>query len=210
MKIDCLILGAYQTNCYILRRNETAADCLVVDTGLEAEPLVEFLMANDLNPLAVILTHGHADHIAGLRALHGRFPDIKVYIHRLDAEMLTGTKPNLSELTGRIFKTEPADCCVTEGDIIDEAGIKLRVLHTAGHTAGGISLYCEQQGLVFVGDTLFADSIGRTDFAGGSMTELIGSIKQKLLTLPEETILYPGHGPQTTIGREKKCNPFLR
>lgn len=209
MKIDCLVLGAYQTNCYILRRDETDRACLVVDTGLEAESLVEFLTANDLNPLAVVLTHGHADHIAGLRALCGRFPDIKVYIHRLDAEMLTGTKPNLSELTGSIFKTEPADSLVAEGDIIDQAQIKLRVLHTPGHTAGGISLYCEQQGVVFVGDTLFADSIGRTDFAGGSMTELIGSIKQKLLTLPEETILYPGHGPQTTIGREKRCNPFL-
>jgi len=209
MKIDCLALGAYQTNCYVLRRDETNRDCLVVDAGLEAEPLVEFLMVNGLNPLAVILTHGHVDHIAGVQALRGRFPDIKVYIHRLDAEMLTGTKPNLSELTGGIFKTGPADNLVSEGDIIDQAQIKLQVLHTPGHTAGGISLYCEEQGIVFVGDIIFADSIGRTDFAGGNMTELIGSIKQKLLTLPEETILYPGHGPQTTIGREKRYNPFL-
>lgn len=210
MKIDHLTLGSYQTNCYILRKTKVATECLIVDTGLQANQPVDFLRQNNLNPAAVVLTHGHADHIAGVGAVCKSWPDIKVYIHKRDAEMLTGQRPNLSEMTGQPFSTKPADFLIEEPDVIEQAGIKLQVLHTPGHTPGGICLYSKQQGIVFVGDTLFAGSVGRTDLANGSMTQLIKSIKEKLCVLPDETIVYPGHGPSTTISQEKAHNPFLQ
>lgn len=211
MKIDCLILGAYQTNCYILRQNESSKDCLIIDTGLESKPLINFLHKYELNPVAVILTHGHGDHITGVVDLRKNFPDIKIYIHKLDAEMLTQPDSTLLILAGKVFDgTDPADSLIVEPDVIELAGIKLQVFDTPGHTQGGICLYSKDEGIVFVGDTLFADSVGRTDLPGGDMTQLIKSIKQKLCNLPDETIVYPGHGPETTIAREKAYNPFLQ
>ncbi len=210
MEIDRLVLGMYQTNCYILRENGSAKDCLIVDTGLEAGPLVDFLSEHKLNPVAVVLTHGHADHIAGLGMLRKKYPQTKVYVHKLDAQMLTDEEHNLSALAGIQFSTEPADVLIEEGDIVEEAGIKLKVLHTPGHTQGGISFYSKEEQIIFVGDTLFADSIGRTDFPGGRMEQLVTSIREKLLPLPEETAVYPGHGPITVIGQEKAYNPFLQ
>ena len=209
MKIDYLILGGYQTNCYVLRKDDSAKDCLIIDPGLEAAELIEFLDEQKLNPIAVVLTHGHIDHIAGLTVLRNQFPEIKVYIHNLDAKMLTDPNINLSAMSGKTFVTDAEDVSLKNRDIIDLAGMKLRVLHTPGHTPGGISLYSKEAGVVFVGDTLFADSIGRTDFPGGSMSQLLNSIREKLFTLPEETEVYPGHGPATTIATEKAHNPFF-
>ncbi len=210
MKIIRLIIGAYQTNCYILRESEDTSDCLIIDTGLATKELVDFLQKQNLNPFAVVLTHGHADHIAGLNALRDHFKGIKVYIHKLDAEMLTGEKDNLSSMAGILFNSEPADIYLEQGDTIKQANITLDVLHTPGHTQGGICLYSKDEGIVFVGDTLFANSVGRTDMPGGNETQLIKSIKQKLCILPNETIVYPGHGPETTIAQEKENNPFLQ
>jgi glyoxylase-like metal-dependent hydrolase (beta-lactamase superfamily II) len=209
MKIDHLILGAYETNCYVLRDSDAAKDCLVIDPGLDAEPLIDLLKEQNLNTVAVALTHGHIDHIAGVAALREQFPDIRVYIHRLDAEMLTEPYTNLSVMSGIAFSTEPEDVSLEEQDVIEQAGVKLTVLHTPGHTPGGICLYSRDDGVAFVGDTLFADSIGRTDFPGGSMSQLLNSVRQKLFTLPDETKVYPGHGPATTIAREKAHNPFF-
>jgi len=209
MKIDYLILGGYQTNCYVLRKDDSAKDCLIIDPGLEAEELIEFLDKEKLNPVAVVLTHGHIDHIAGVVTLRDRFAQIKVYIHNLDAEMLTNPNINLSAMSGMAIVTEAEDVSLKERDVIDLAGVKLLVLHTPGHTPGGISLYSKQTGVVFVGDTLFADSIGRTDFPGGSMSQLLNSVREKLFTLPEQTEVYPGHGPATTIAAEKAHNPFF-
>jgi len=210
MYIDYFVVGAYETNCYILRKDRSAKDCLIIDTGLNAAKIVVFLNKHKLNPIAVILTHGHIDHIAGLVALQEKFTGLKVYIHKLDAEMLAGSQDNLSEFVGGGFKTASADFLVDDGDIIEQAGIKLEVLHTPGHTPGGICLYAKDEKIAFVGDTLFAGSVGRTDFPGGSMTKLLQSIKEKLLTLPDETIVYTGHGPQTTVAEEKKYNAFLK
>jgi glyoxylase-like metal-dependent hydrolase (beta-lactamase superfamily II) len=209
MKIDRLVLGEFETNSYIARSDETATGCLIIDTGLDVQALPAFLERHKLTPAAVILTHGHADHIAGVSVLRQRYPSLEVYIHKLDAELLTDSVANLSFMAGGSFTAEKADCIVDEGDIIEKLGIRLRIIHTPGHTPGGICLYSEQHGVVFVGDTLFADSVGRTDFPGGNMRQLIEGIKTKLLILPDDTVVYPGHGPVTTIGREKANNPFL-
>ncbi|MHC4396851.1 MAG: MBL fold metallo-hydrolase [Planctomycetota bacterium] len=210
MKIEHLILGSYETNCYVLRVDESAKDCLIVDTGLEAGALIEFLQSHELNPVIAVFTHGHADHITGIPLLRENYPDIKIYIHKLDAKMLTRATSNLSLLAGRVFRTKPADCLIEEPDVIEAAGIKLEVLHTPGHTRGGISLYSKDEQILFSGDALFAGSVGRTDMPGGNMGQLIAGIKEKLLPLPEETVVYPGHGPVTTIAREKMNNPFLQ
>ena len=210
MKIDRLILGAYETNCYILRSGEAAKDCLIVDAGLEAGQLIDFLKEHKLNPVAVVLTHGHIYHIAGVAALRAQFADMKVYIHKLDAKMLTEPKHNLSTLTGVQFSADPADLFIEDSDVIEQACVKLQVLHTPGHTPGGICLYSKDEGIVFTDDTLFADSIGRTDFPNGSMSQLLNSIKEKLFTLPDETKVYPGHGPITTIAHEKAHNQFFQ
>ena len=209
MKIDHLILGAFETNCYVLRSAESAGDCLIIDTGLEAGSLVKFLKQHNLNPVAVILTHGHPDHAAGVAALRQSFPDIKVYIHKLDAGMLTGEQNNFGLLMGVASDTEPADVLLEEQDIIEQAGIKLNVLHTPGHTPGGICLYSGEEEIVFTDDVLFADSVGRTDL-GGDMARLIKSIREKLFTLPDDTKVYTGHGPATTIAHEKAYNQFLQ
>jgi len=210
MEIDCLVLGAFQTNCYVLRKSDAAKDCLIVDAGLGPGQLVGFLKEHKLNPVAVVLTHGHIDHIAAVAALRKHYPGIRVYIHKLDAEMIALPMHNLSALAGRLFRVKPADFLIEDKNIIEQAGIKLTVLHTPGHTPGGICLYSKDEGIVFTNDTLFAESVGRTDFPGGGMEELIKSIREKLLTLPDETKVYPGHGPATTIAKERNHNPFLR
>ena len=209
MKIDRLILGEFQTNCYVVRKDESANDCLVIDTGLDARELMAFLAEHQLRPTAVVLTHGHADHTVGLDAVRGAFPDVKVYIHPLDADMLADADMNLSAMAGMPFSTAPADVLLEDGDIVTEAGLTLTVLHTPGHTPGGICLYAESDGVVFVGDTLFADSIGRSDFPGGDSNQLIESIRNRILGFSPETKVCPGHGMRTTVGREKRCNPFL-
>jgi hydroxyacylglutathione hydrolase len=209
MKIDRLVLGEFETNCYVVRTDGSAADCLVVDTGMDVTGLLDFLRRNKLNPITLILTHGHIDHIAGVNALRSRFPDIKIYIHKLDADLLSDSVGNLSFMTGCSFTAAQPASCVEEGDIIGLAGIKLQVIHTPGHTQGGICLYAKEDGVAFVGDTLFAGSVGRTDFPTGNMRQLIQSVKDKLLILPAETKVYPGHGSETTIANEKAHNPFL-
>ena len=209
MKIDHLILGAFQTNCYVLRESQRSQDCLIIDTGLQAGRLIEFLKHHKLNPVAVVLTHGHPDHVAGVAALRESFPDMKVYIHKLDADMLTETPSNFGLLAGGMSGNQPADLFLENQSIIEQAGIKLEVLHTPGHTPGGICLFSEDEGIVFTDDALFADSVGRTDL-GGNMAQLIKSIREKLLTLPGDTAVYPGHGPVTTIEHEKAHNQFLQ
>jgi glyoxylase-like metal-dependent hydrolase (beta-lactamase superfamily II) len=209
MKVDRLILGDFQTNCYVVREDEAATDCLIVDAGLDSEAMLVFLAEHRLNPTAVVLTHGHIDHIAGLPALRQRYPQMRVQVHALDAGLLMDPRTNLSVLMGQAFETEPADVLLEDGDTVREAGVVLRVMHTPGHTPGGICLYAESEGIVFAGDTLFAAGVGRTDFPGGDERLLVESIRCRLFTLPDATAVYPGHAMRTTIAHEKAHNPFL-
>ncbi len=210
MIVDCIVLGAYQTNGYVVRTEESSKACLIVDAGLDGHDLVTFLHERQLTPNAVVLTHGHVDHIAGLLQLQAAQADMKVYIHQQDGPMLTDPNKNLSAMAGQAVTLDCESVLVSEGDVIDGAGVSLQVIHTPGHTPGGMCLYAPSHDMLFAGDTLFQQSVGRTDFPGGSMSELKAAIKQKLFVLPDATLVYPGHGPETSIGAEKKSNPFVR
>ncbi|MBN1796693.1 MAG: MBL fold metallo-hydrolase [Sedimentisphaerales bacterium] len=209
MEVNCRIIGIYGTNCYIVRKSSQSTDCVIIDTGLDNEDLANYVFSMKLRPVAVVLTHGHADHIAGLAGLKSKWPDVKVYISEIDAELLTDANRNLSLMTGTGISVDPADILVQEGNVIEEAGLNFEVINTPGHTQGGICLYCREEGILFSGDTLFSDSVGRTDFPGGDTAQLIKSIREKIFVLSDDTVIYPGHGPKTTVGREKEYNPFL-
>jgi len=212
MIIEQLIVGPFETNCYVLRQSAIGGsikDCVIIDAGIEPAPLVDYLQRNQLNPVAVLLTHGHIDHTAGLDDLRANWPNIKIYIHSLDEPMLAG-KNNLWEIGQQPFSKKKADALLEDGQAVELAGIRFKVLHTPGHTPGGICLYSSDEQTAFVGDTLFAGSVGRTDFPGGNTRQLLNSIKEKLLNLPGGTKVFPGHGPATTIAKEKKLNPFLQ
>jgi glyoxylase-like metal-dependent hydrolase (beta-lactamase superfamily II) len=213
MQIDKLLLGAYENNCYVIRSGKESRDCLIIDTGLDTEPLIEFLKKENLNPLFLILTHGHADHIAGATELRENFKNIKVCIHKADSKMLGDTYSNCSRSAGVEITAAPADIIFDKETEFDFDGIKFQIIHTPGHSPGGICLYNRENNILFSGDSLFAGSIGRTDFpnydAEKRQEQLIEGIKTKLLILPEETIVAPGHGGRTSIGREKRSNPYL-
>lgn len=209
MIIETLILGDFQTNCYIVRPSEKTRKCLVIDPGMDPSPLLQTLQNSRLTPVVIFLTHGHVDHIAGVELLREHWKKAKVSIHQADADMLTDPVKNLSMMAGSMVQARPADTLYESEGGVDLAGMEFDLLHTPGHTPGGVCLYSSKEGLAFVGDTLFAGSIGRSDFEGGSHRQLIQSIESKLLALPEETTIYPGHGPATTVKREKLSNPFF-
>jgi hydroxyacylglutathione hydrolase len=209
MHIETFVLGDFQTNCYCVRTGAAKKECLLIDPGLSPFELLQYLQKHHLVPEAVVLTHGHIDHIAGVEQVRKLWHKTKVYIHKNDATMLTDPNENLSALAGTLFQARPAEVLLDGDAQIQAAGLEFKVLHTPGHTQGGICLYNASEGIAFVGDTLIAGSVGRSDFPGGDGDQLIESIQTKLLTLPETTKIYSGHGPETTIGNEKHHNPFL-
>ena len=204
MKIIELEVGEMATNCYILSCGITL-DAAIIDPGAEAERILAAVKKNNLKARYIILTHGHGDHIGALSKVR-EATGAKVLIHAADAGMLTDKEKNLSVYIGPGFVTGSADQVLNDGDEIPVGHFTLQVLHTPGHTTGGICLLTGNT--LISGDTLFAQSIGRTDFPGGSYKEIVHSIKSKLFVLPEETKVYPGHGPMTSIGLEKRTNPF--
>jgi len=206
LDITMLPLGPLQTNCYVLRNG---GQCWVIDPGMWPEPLVELLRREDAAPTAVLLTHGHGDHVGGVDALRKAFPDVKVICPAADAAMLGDAQLNLSAPFGMAVTAGAADATVEPGAELQLGQTRWAVLDTSGHTPGGVSYYCAEEGVLVTGDALFASSIGRTDIPGGDGQRLVRNLREHLLTLPDETRVLPGHGDETTIGRERRLNPFL-
>jgi len=198
-------VGPIEANCYIIGSEKTK-EAAVIDPGDEGGRIIKRLEALGLQCKYIILTHGHADHIAALQQVR-EATGAQVLIHTKDEDTLTNPNMNLSMMIGMMLKFDAADRLLEEGDKIQVGEITLEVIHTPGHTVGGISLKVED--FLITGDTLFAGSVGRSDFPGGNHNVLINSIKTKLLVYPDDTKVYSGHGPVTTIGDEKRYNPFL-
>ena len=209
MLLHSWIVGPLATNCCIVICEKTR-EALVIDPGfsIEERNILNKIAQGEFKVKQILNTHGHADHISG-NSLLKSFTGADILIHRYDASMLTSPARNLSWMTGRSVISPEADRLVEDNETIKVGDLKFRVIHTPGHTKGSISLFCEKENVVFTGDTLFAGSIGRTDLPDSSFKEIIYSLRDKLMNLPERTVVYPGHGGKTTIGKEKRTNPFL-
>jgi hydroxyacylglutathione hydrolase len=198
----------FAENTYIVWRPGRGV-AIVIDPGFEPDAVLDRLRAERLSASLILNTHGHVDHIAGNDALKAAFPGAPLVIGAGDAAMLTDPMLNLSGLSGVAITSPPADRTVREGDVVEAAGLRLEVLDIPGHSPGHVVFVLRDGPMVFGGDVLFAGSIGRTDFPGGDPDQLLSGIRAKLWPLPDETRVYPGHGPETTVGEEKRTNPFL-
>lgn len=210
VRIVVIPSAPFDENTYVISR-EGRDDCLVVDPGLEPEKIIAYLEENRLTPAAILCTHGHADHIGGNAAMKERWPGCPLVIGKGDADKLTDAWLNMSARLGMPVTSPPADQTLSEGDKFSAAGFELEVYEIPGHSSGHIVLI--NKGVtpyqVLGGDVLFAGSIGRTDLPGGSFELLASGIRRVLFTLPDDTRILPGHGPMTTVGRERKSNPFV-
>lgn len=198
-------LGPLATNCYLVY-DEGTLEAMVIDPAAEGSRIMREVENRGLKVKYIINTHGHGDHI-GANGYVKEATGAQLLIHAADGPMLTDPRQNMSAYMGQSITKPAPDRLLQEGDILEVGILKFTVLHTPGHTLGGICLV--GHGACFSGDTLFQYSIGRSDFPGGSYEDLISSIKSKLLPLDDNVAVYPGHGPETTIGMERKGNPFL-
>ena len=205
MKVHSLVVGELGVNCYIVACEKTK-EAIVIDPGDAPDRILQYIEAEHLNIKYVVNTHGHADHIGANDAIV-EVTGAALKIHEDDLVMLGDAKKNLSAFHGLPVLSQTKAQVLHEGDQILFGEEKLEVLHIPGHSPGGICLAGRQ--ILFSGDSLFAESVGRCDFPGGSMTDLIYNIKTKLMVLDDDTIVYPGHGPRTKIGWERKDNPYL-
>jgi len=212
MRINHYVVSMVQTNCYIVINVETR-ECFIIDPGASGKQLAEKIRQDNLTPVAVLLTHGHFDHAGGAKPLAEEF-GIKIYAHEAEADTLHDPQKNVSWMVGT-KETYDADVFLKDEEVINLAGFEVKVLHTPGHTEGGCCYYIAEEGVVFSGDTLFAQSVGRTDFPGGSMSQIVRSIQKKLMILNEpgnlenDIMVYPGHNDPTTIETERMENPYL-
>jgi len=212
MKVTCLTFNPFQENTYLL--HDDTKECVVVDPGCyeqsEQKELLRYIQENDLNVVRLLNTHCHIDHVLGNKFVADTY-GVELEIHEEDLQTLRSV-PVYAPVYGfpMYAATEPKATYLKEGDIIKFGNTELQVIFAPGHAPGHVVFYNEQDKVCIGGDVLFKGSIGRTDLPGGDFNTLINSIRTKLFTLPEDTVVYPGHGPETTIGYEKKYNPFLR
>lgn len=206
MKIERFIIGMVSTNCYVVTNEETK-ECFMIDPGTFRPEIVSYIRSEGLTLKAILLTHGHFDHIMGIDGFLKEFP-VPVYAHEEEKRLLENSRYNASEMYGDGY-TFTSAVYVTDGQILNVAGMKIRVIYTPGHTIGGCCYYLEDEQVLFSGDTLFQESIGRTDLPTGSASALVRSVREKLLVLPEAVKVYPGHEEMTTIEIERKYNPFI-
>jgi glyoxylase-like metal-dependent hydrolase (beta-lactamase superfamily II) len=209
LQLTTILCHPFEQNAYVAWLGDRS-ECVVVDPGLEPEKTIAYLQQQKLTPSAILNTHGHADHVGGNGPLKKRWPNCPLVIGADDAAKLTDPWLNLSAGFGTPLVSPSADVLVNDGDTFEAAGFEWQVRTIPGHTTGHVVYLWEGQEppLVFVGDVIFAGSIGRTDFPDGDHRQLILGIRAKLFTLPDNTILLPGHGPATTVGEEKRSNPF--
>lgn len=206
MKIERIPAGIYAANCYIIY-SEATRDGIVVDPGGDVDDILATIKENQLQIKSILLTHGHADHIGGIVELKSSL-SIPVMVHEDDKELLGDGNKNLSSIMAMgAIEIEP-DVLLKDGDIIEFGNERAEIIHTPGHTRGGICIKIGDN--IITGDTLFAGSIGRTDLLGGDYDTIIQSIKEKLMIYPDEIKVFPGHGAPSTIGKERVSNPFLR
>ena len=205
MILERFEVGPFLENTYVIG-DEATGEAYIVDPGGENRRITAFIEKKNLKPLAIICTHGHIDHIAGAAELQ-KLSGLPLKIHHGD-EALVGQAPLAARMFGiPAVEIPQIDGFFEEGDVLKAGSVELRVIHTPGHSMGGVCFLGD--GFILAGDTLFQMSIGRTDLPGGSYKTLLASIKEKLLTLPDDTVVYPGHGPSTSIGFERENNPFL-
>lgn len=210
LQIHTIVSMPFDENTYVVWR-DGRRDALVIDPGLEPDLILAFLDERELDVAAILDTHGHADHIGGNEALKTRYPQAPLIIGVGDAPMLTDANLNLSAPFGMPIISPPADRMVLEGETLEFAGIRMEVREIPGHSPGHVVFIVGDQTptIVLGGDVLFRGSVGRCDFPGGSMDQLASGIREKLYTLADNTVVYPGHGPVTTVGHEKRTNPFV-
>jgi hydroxyacylglutathione hydrolase len=219
--IEVFTLGPFETNTLLVRIPGVRSDggqaasptpglCWVVDPSFDPDPLLDRLRGLNLRPAAVVLTHAHVDHIAGVADVLRAYPGTPVWIHPAEAGWLNDPLLNLSEMMGMPVTAPGPHRLLNDGEVLELGATPWSVLHTPGHSPGGITLHHAASAQAISGDLIMAGSIGRYDFPGADGHTLARSIRERIYTLPEGTRLYPGHGPTTTVGRERRTNPFVR
>lgn len=209
LRLQTFCLGPWQTNCYVVHQ-EGSNKCWIIDASFEPESLINAVEQAGLTPEKIILTHAHIDHIAGLEAVHAKWPESPILIHVMERDFLSDASLNLSIMSGIPIVAPDATDTLAHGQTLTLDGQSFEIRHTPGHSPGGIALINHNEKTAIVGDTLFQNSIGRHDFPTSNPDDLFRSIGQQLMTLPDDMQIYPGHGGSSTIGQERKNNPYLQ